>query len=78
MVANADDPSIAGDSDVVLLSSDCQLDKSFLSAIGDHPRVVAMGENGMSFNKGGLFIQENHQKLDQIFQQLLSELNGIS
>ena len=32
----------------------------------------------MSFNKKGLFSQENHQKLDQIFQQLLSELKGIS
>ncbi|MAA67412.1 MAG: hypothetical protein CL915_01320 [Deltaproteobacteria bacterium] len=40
--------------------------------------VSFMGENGMSFNKEGFFSQENHQKLDQIFQQLLSELKGFS
>ena len=39
--------------------------------------VSFMGENGMSFNKEVFFSQENHQKLDQIFQQLLSELKGI-
>jgi hypothetical protein len=40
--------------------------------------VSFMGENGMAFNKEGFFSQENHQKLDQIFRQLLSELKGIS
>ncbi|MGA1549848.1 MAG: phosphotransferase family protein [bacterium] len=40
--------------------------------------VSFMGENGMSFNKEGFFCQENHQKLDQIFQQLLSELKGVA
>ena len=40
--------------------------------------VSFMGENGMAFNKEGLFIQGDHQKLDQIFQQLLSELKVMS
>ena len=40
--------------------------------------VSFMGENGMAFNKEVCFSWENHQKLDQIFHQLLSELKGIS
>lgn len=36
--------------------------------------VTFMGENGMTFNKESKFSEEYHQKLDTIFNRLISEI----